>query len=155
LDRRCGRHDAHVLRGSVQGRGDMTLTITMDDWLRTIEREYLDDFVPQGGAAVKFVAACNGAPPSQLAAQIAQLGRAHEFVTAVVSASDTRVHMLDKLFNEVARQMPWRELVVNRLAELAVDSYRIPESLGLGGFASEIAEANDTDESYVRMIIEK
>lgn len=80
-------------------------------WVEAIGREYLDDFVPDGGASVKFAVADRGGEgpgPALLAA-----ARQRGFLVATVDAAVTRVYEIDKLFHEVARQVPWRELAAD------------------------------------------
>src|SRR4029078_5909341 len=119
------------------------------------EKEYLEEFIPEGGAAVKFLAACGDATPSDLAAPCTAIARHNNLVAVTLAASDVRVHMLDKFFNAIAAQLPWRDLILARLSELCSDIFTIPDTLTFPGFASQVAERNMTDEDYVRMTVEQ
>lgn len=77
------------------------------EWIRLLHDEYLADFIPAGGAAVKLAVA-----PEEETARVldAVAAAAPRYVVARVDAARTKVHMVDKLFHAVARQIDWRAL---------------------------------------------
>ncbi|HXH23648.1 MAG TPA: BREX system ATP-binding domain-containing protein [Vicinamibacterales bacterium] len=97
----------------------MTAEIEVRSWLAFFEREYLRDFLHQGGAAVKFVVPGDPSARELLEGEVDRRARLAGFVVATVNAAATRIHMMDQLFHRVAEQIPWRDLareVVVRLA---------------------------------------
>ena len=75
------------------------------------------------------------------------------YVFAEVDAANTKVHMVDKLFNEVARQIAWDDLAHAFLCLTLLDSsYLVPaerEEFSL----SQIAYLNGLDPGEMRAII--
>ena len=88
----------------------MTAELRPQDWLPFLDREYLAEFVKDGGASVKFVVPHDGEARSAVLVGIEQRSDAHEFLVARVNALETRVHMMDQLFFRVAEQIPWERL---------------------------------------------
>ena len=99
----------------------------MSEWLDLVSIEYLNGFIPAGGAAVKItVPATPGLP---IAAALAERGREAGFVVAVVDAAETRADRIDQLFAAVARQVDWRQLAADVRERAIVESnYEIPDS---------------------------
>lgn len=84
--------------------------ITSQDWLDTIRKEYLHDFIKRGGAAVKFVVPTEDIDNSQLLNLLRKTAEEENYLFTSVNAVSTKIHMIDKLFHEVARQIDWDEL---------------------------------------------
>jgi hypothetical protein len=80
------------------------------DYLVFLRSEYLAGFVPAGGAAVKFVVPQDGASLPELEHDLEAAARRDGYVFARVDAREVKVHMVDRLFFDVARQVPWDEL---------------------------------------------
>lgn len=125
-------------------------TLKASDWLDVVQREYLDDFIPNGGAAVKFAVSCDGTPTAMLGEKIATVASDRGYVVARISATDTRMHMLDKLFNAVAERIPWVELATQRLGQLAVDSFKVPDDFDDRPVDEQLAAAGSPLD-YVRL----
>ncbi|MCZ7535048.1 MAG: hypothetical protein M5T61_03245 [Acidimicrobiia bacterium] len=133
----------------------MTATLDVREWLDVVRNEYLGDFIPSGGAAVKFCVSCDGTPTGDLAARIAGSAESDGFLVARLSAAAVRIHMIDKAFHAVASQMPWAELAAQRLAALAEGSFVLPSPLGPGAIDEQIAQASGSDAQYVRMVLDQ
>lgn len=102
-------------------------TLAPDTWLSFVEREYLDDFVRSGGASVKFAvpldAQTRRTTVEHLRARSSSLG----YLVLEADAAGTRVHMVDQVFHRFAEQVPWQELVRQRLFGLAnAHAFRVP-----------------------------
>jgi hypothetical protein len=119
------------------------MSVAFAEWLSLLRREYLDDFVRQGGAAVKFAVIDDPATGSALLRTVRQEAEEHGYLVLSVDAARTKVHMAHEVFFEVARQVPWRELaaraVRNHYGQLG---YRVP---GDDLSAEAVAEANGVD----------
>lgn len=92
------------------------------DYLALLRAEYLADFIPAGGASVKFVVPFDGASLGEFEAALERAAPEEGHVFARVDAKDVKLHMIDRLFFDVARQVPWDELaravVLRALGEL-------------------------------------
>lgn len=81
--------------------------ITQKEWLDTIRGEYLHDFIKRGGAAVKFVVPMENKDHTQLLNLLRKTSEEEKYLFTSVNAVSTKIHMIDKLFHEIARQIDW------------------------------------------------
>jgi hypothetical protein len=86
-------------------------------WLRVIEPEYFADYLPAGGAAVKFVIA-DDAAIVRLRHATEALAQRHSMLPVHISAGDVRLHMLQDVFFAVARVLPWDTLLQRYIEQL-------------------------------------
>lgn len=75
-----------------------------------LEREYLETFVAQGGAAVKFAVAPNSEDTDQLSARLHQRAAEFGYLTAKVDAAAVRIHLIDQIWFSIAAQVDWQAL---------------------------------------------
>lgn len=120
------------------------------EWLMVVRQEYLGEFVRAGGAAVKFAVAGAEADRSALREGLAQIAAAEGYQFALVDAATTKLHLTDKLFQTVARQVTWDDLTFAFLSRLLKDNaYQLP--LSRADFTiREIAILNGRDEVEFR-----
>lgn len=103
-----------------------TKPLPLADWRLVVEREYLSEFVPAGGASVK-VAILDDPVFDLVADQLIGLGQALAMLTAHVDAGQTRMHMMHELFFALARALPWDSLMQQYLERLfAANAYPWP-----------------------------
>src|SRR5216684_1788953 len=129
----------------------MTATITPRSWAEFIRREYLADFVQEGGAAIKF-----GVPleePARAATRNAldEVARGCGFIVVNVDAAETRVNSIDRLFFRIADQIDWpgfAERVMHRLCEQR--GYKKPDA-SERPFYESAAEKNGISPELFRM----
>lgn len=124
--------------------------VELADWLAVIEREYLRDFVPQGGSAVKFAVVSPSLDPDEVWGDLARLARETGCLYASVDGATTKIHMIDQLFFVVARQLAWEDLArrfIRRL--LAEGGFTVPAGTAALNYQS-IADANDYSEPELR-----
>lgn len=127
----------------------MTIAISRDDWLEFIRTEYLDSYIVEGGAAIKVVVDLGGTDVD-LAETIAGHAADAGYLTAVVDAKVSRVHMIDQVFFAVADQIPWQESVERVVSRLArADGLSVAE--GEGPLYQRIAAATDLDPQFVQL----
>ncbi|MBI4538983.1 MAG: DUF2791 family P-loop domain-containing protein [Gemmatimonadetes bacterium] len=119
--------------------------IRPSDYIKFVHSEYLTDYVPGGGAAVKFVVALDGASAQEASEALRDLAVREGFVYARVDAREVKTHMIDKVFHAIARQIDWDELarfvVLRTLSELR---FRLPEDEPQPTLEA-IARANEYD----------
>lgn len=124
--------------------------ITVSDYLDFVEREYLGDFVREGGAAVKFAVTSDGMAES-LRASLAERARLLGYAVVSVNADEVRVHMIDHVFAAIARQIDWdataRAFVLHTLSGL---HFEVPE--GAADLSVEsLAALNNYDANELRV----
>lgn len=122
-----------------------------DEWIDIVCNEYLHDFVKRGGAAVKFVVPMEEIEESQVFDPLRQCSEKEDYLFVNVNAISTKIHMIDKLFHEVARQIDWDELAHSFVKKLLTkNGYELPihrEDFDL----ENIAAINKREEQFLRM----
>ncbi|MDA0734757.1 MAG: DUF2791 family P-loop domain-containing protein [Chloroflexi bacterium] len=127
--------------------------MAIQEWLAVLRREYLQDFIKNGGGAVKFVVPWGPPEHQELRQSLSQTSLEEGYTFVAVDAAQTKVQLVDKLFNEVARQIDWDELAYAFLCStLREGSYRVPADRADFGL-SRIAYLNGLDLGEMRAII--
>jgi len=122
----------------------MSSVIKLHEWLPIIRKEYLQDFISQGGSAVKFVIPTNGAVTRQLDTEFQQIAGEEGFSYALVDATYAPIHKIEHLFFAVARQIDWDALALEYVRRLLGGKYELPTSK-LDFNLVKIAELNGRD----------
>ena len=86
------------------------MNVPIRDWIELMRREYLADFIPSGGSAVKIAMAPEKYLP-EVREQVANAARSMHYLVTRVDAAQTKVHMIDWIFHAAARQVEWDGLV--------------------------------------------
>jgi hypothetical protein len=122
--------------------------IDVDQYLGFLSREYLAEYVPMGGATVKFAAA-QDLPAKQLRAGFRERAQTQDYVVVTVDAAHVRVNMIDKVFAAIANQVDWED-GSRRLVEATVRrrGFRIPAEGDLG--FERLAAENNFDPNEMR-----
>jgi hypothetical protein len=125
------------------------MAVALTEWLELIDREYLRDFIVQGGAAVKFVIA-DEVGKAKLATAFARQAAEHGLVFAGLGSAEVKLHMMQDVFFAIARQMDW-EADAQRFVEgmFRSQGYRWPAP-GQPIALNEIADANHVDPTILR-----
>jgi len=89
----------------------------VDAYLDFAADEYLRTYIASGGAAVKLVVPEDGETAERFGRRLAALAEREDFAHAAVNAAHTRVHLVDQLFFEVARQIDWMALAARVLSD--------------------------------------
>lgn len=115
------------------------------DWVSFVEDNYLDNFIADGGASIKFAVPLTSDSRGEAVGLLEQAAARHHCLSVRVDASATRFHMIDQVFFAIARQIPWQALARNYVLTQARDEgYQIPSSLG-DSILHTLAETNNTD----------
>lgn len=124
--------------------------MTPREWLDTVRKEYLQDFIRRGGAAVKFVVPMEEIKHHQFRDELRKAAEEEGFQFAFIDAASTKIHMIEKLFHEVARQVDWDGLAYSFVTQiLNKNKYElpsIPEEFNL----QRIALLNNREEKLLR-----
>jgi hypothetical protein len=121
------------------------------EWLQVIRAEYLETFVAAGGGAVRFVVPATRDDGRQVCEGLRTFAAELEFQFAAVDATTTKLHLADKLFGAVARQVDWDALastfVRRLLAERGLQLASVP-----GGAVdlATVADLNAREEKLLR-----
>ena len=127
----------------------MENAIALQDWVKALESEYLTDYVKTGGAAVKFVVAPDFTSLAEVRRMIADAGACHNYICAFVDSSRTRIHLIDQVFAEVARQVNWDDLAHRFLIRLLEGHYYYPPDPAQMSLAT-LAKLNGAEEPEIR-----
>jgi hypothetical protein len=134
----------------------MSNLLSLDEWLGQLGPQYLDRFIASGGAAVKFAIGSDGTESDVVVARVATEAAHRHYVVVRLSSAVTRIHLIDRLFNAIAAEVPWSSLSTWVLADMARrNGLEVPKDLGDDGLASQIASCGGIDEGYVRMTLER
>jgi transposase-like protein len=129
-----------------------------DDYADFLAREYLAEYLPAGGAAVKVAVVGDGGAADRLESALATATAERNGVFAGITAESTRVHMVDQIFFAVSRVIDWEALAAASVRAAYADaSFPVPDGAGLT--VAETARHHDVDarELYrsVRRLLER
>ncbi|MBI4332021.1 MAG: DUF2791 family P-loop domain-containing protein [Chloroflexi bacterium] len=130
----------------------MTVYLDLREWLAVVKKEYLQDFVQSGGAAVKFAIPVECVERAQLLAELKNLVEAEGFQFAALDAASARIHMINQVFHQVAKQVDWEGLAHSFLVNTLKDHYKLPERREEFGLV-QIASLNGVEEREMRLAI--
>ena len=117
------------------------MAVPADTWLELMGREYLGDFIPQGGGAVRFVVA-EADVLDRVAHGLRGRAAACRLECVQLDGATARLHMLQNVVFAVAAVLPWQRLLQARLEHLVADAgHRWPEP-GRRVLLPALAEAN-------------
>ena len=124
--------------------------ITPQEWLDTINSEYLQTFIKHGGAAVKFVVPMECVDHNNLLSTLKLYSEQENFLFTSIDAVSTKIHMTDKFFHEIARQIDWDELSHAFVKKVFLENgYQLPE-LREDFNLQRIAALNNREEKFLR-----
>jgi hypothetical protein len=123
-----------------------------DYYAQFLADAYLSGFVSDGGAAVKFAVAPDGATLDRFGLDLAAGCERLGFTYVRVDAAQTRTSMIQHVFFAVSGQIDWNGLAGRVSSSIASEHYQVD-----GGpmTVAKIAESNGVDSSLVRRRIEK
>ncbi|MFQ5915991.1 MAG: BREX system ATP-binding domain-containing protein [Nitrospinota bacterium] len=126
------------------------MNITPAKWLDVLRAEYLQGFVRNGGAAVKVTVVSEEIDRSEVLRNLNKIAEEEGFFFAGIDAAKTKVHMIDHIFHEVARQVDWdglaRAFIYHLLERNGLSVPSDPDEFHLRG----IAAVNGRDEILFR-----
>ena len=93
--------------------------IGVTEYVSFLDEEYLAGYVASGGAAVKFVVPEDDGAAAGFLAGLARAAAQAGFAVATVDAAETRVHLLEQVFFDVAHQIDWDGLAVTAAVRAA------------------------------------
>jgi hypothetical protein len=101
--------------------------LPLHDWLSILQNEYLASFVREGGGAVKVAVFPHEEALKTCQQELDGLAKRETYVMAKVDARFTKAHMVEKLFQKIAKQVDWDELAYRFLLRLLEEKgHQIP-----------------------------
>jgi len=128
--------------------------IPVDDYVGFVDAEYLHDYVEGGGAAVKFVVGQDDDSASAFVDGFCTAARDAGYVTASVDAAVTRVHLLEQVFFDVARQVDWDDLA-QVATRAAVTAAGYPPAPGGGVSLDRLAAHHRVDPRELKRDVDR
>lgn len=126
------------------------MSYTADEWAEILQREYLQGFIKQGGAAVKFCIHPNEQNSKYTQKIISEIAHTEGYVFASVDAAYTKIHHIDEVFYKIAKQIDWDLLAKTYLRNFYIkQGYRLPPDEGDFSIQS-IARINNFEEMQFR-----
>ncbi len=129
----------------------MDNTMPVADWVQFISKEYLESFIKDGGASVKFAIAPEEVN-NDLALALAEQSQNLGYTFVEFNAAHARAHMPQDIFFAISRQLDWRMLARRAIVKLAEDkALRVDgvDPSAAGSIYYAIATANDLDGEFV------
>lgn len=131
------------------------MSIAFQEWLDIVRREYLQDFIRLGGAAVKFLIPLGDHQYDRCWQELQRVADEEGFLFALVDAATTKIHMIDRLFHEVARQVAWNDFAYKFILELIKENgYEVPPNRSEFNMQA-LVTLNDVEEKLLRKEINK
>ena len=128
--------------------------ITLHEYIEIIRKEYLQEFIRHGGTAVKFIVPTEEIDHKGLQQQLYDVSETEGYLFAAIDAAQTRVHMIDHIFHEVARQVEWDDLAFSFVSGvLSTNGFKIPSRNEFN--IRKLAELNELDETLLRVDFKK
>jgi hypothetical protein len=129
----------------------MTVSMHPNIWLDFTRKEYLDSFVHDGGAAIKYPVPLDHTARELLLKNCQKLASDMGYVYVEISAAETKIHMVDELFYRIAQQLDWHQLTYRVLITLCeAEGYNIPDQVN-GPFVDNLAKTNRIDRNTILM----
>jgi len=128
--------------------------IDVNGYLGFLDGEYLHGYVDGGGAAVKFLVADDTVGVS-IRERLATVAGEASYSVAVVDAANTRVHLMEQVFFEVAGQIDWDGLAA-QTARSAADAAGYPVPGGTAPLSLErLADHHRVDRRELKRDIDR
>ena len=120
------------------------------EWLKVLKTAYLQGFIRRGGSAVKFAVVEEAQDTKTVAYGVGEIAREEGFVTIEVDSRRIKVHLIDLLFQEMAKQIDWEALAFDCVKKLCKENKRqIPEQRQECSWA-RLASLNGCDEATIQ-----
>lgn len=126
------------------------MPMILNDWLTVLRKEYLQGYVRQGGSVVKFAVNADEECGRTLLQGLRQAAEDEGYQFAKADAQYTKIHMVDRLFHKIAKQIDWDGLAFEFVRGLLTQNgYQIPPSREEFTL-QHVASLNDREETLLR-----
>ncbi len=120
------------------------------EWLNVLKTAYLQEFVRRGGSSVKFAVVEEAQDTKAVVAGVGVLAQEEGFVTIEADSRDTKVQLIDLLFQEMAKQVDWDALAFECVKKLFQENNKqIPDQREACNWGL-LASLNSCDEATIQ-----
>ena len=120
------------------------------EWLKVLKTAYLQEFIHRGGSSVKFAVVEEAQDTKAVVAGVGVLAKEEGYVTIEADSRDTKVQLIDLLFQEMAKQIDWDTLAFECVHKLFQENNRqIPDQREACTW-SLLASVNNCDEATIQ-----
>ncbi len=120
------------------------------DWLAILQQEYLKNFIREGGGAIKVAVFPDPESLQHCQHALDGMASAETYVSAKADARFTKIHMVERLFHKVAKQIDWDDLAYCFVIRLLEEhGYQIPTNRKEFSLR-EVAALNERKEPMLR-----
>lgn len=137
----------------------MTPSIELSEWLNFVDAEYLQNFVRDGGSAIKFAVPLDDTLRPDIFDGLTGLATQAGYSVVKISAAETRIHMIDEIFFRTAEQVPWQVLSRRFVAKLAAEAGYLwaddGDNDGDSPLYARLAEKNQMDPQMLLLDLKK
>jgi hypothetical protein len=129
----------------------MTAVIRPAEWVDFVRREYLEGFIRDGGAAVKFCVPLEETARAATWNALSLMGQQLGYIVIKIDAATTKVNLIDQIFFHIADQLDWPMLVEAVMKKLCQRECYQPPEVGQAPFFQRVADKNGVSSDLVRM----
>ena len=127
----------------------------LQEWLQVINTEYLREYIQEGGAGVKFLVPNEDLSHEKVYDGIRKTAGDQGYVVVLADSAATKIHMIDRIFHEVARQIDWDDLACQFVLKIFKENgYEISSTQGELSL-QQIAILNSREERFLRLEFRK
>lgn len=123
----------------------MSAPMQLTDWLDATASNYLEDFVPAGGSAVKFAIAMGDVSTSEITAGVSDRARDLGFLTATIDATRVKIGSIEKVLGSISAQIDLYDLIDRLIVNLMADQHWVAPAPGPEPLAERLATSNGID----------
>jgi hypothetical protein len=121
-----------------------------NDWLGVLQQEYLKNFIREGGGAIKVAVFPDQGSLQGCQQDLDGMANTEAYVFAKVDARFTKVHMVERLFHKIAKQVDWDDLAYRFVLRMLEEhGYQIPASRNEFSLR-QVAALNERKEPMLR-----
>jgi len=123
------------------------------DWVDATASNYLQDFVPAGGSAVKFAVAMDGVTTTEITESVTNRADELGFLTATIDSANVKIGSIEKVLAAITDQIDLYDLIDRLIVNLMADEHWIAPASGPEPLAERLAAANGLDAATVVQMV--
>lgn len=100
----------------------------VESWLSILRQEYVCSYLREGGCTIKFAVSSDEGTHKALQSGISSMAKTEGLAFARLDARYTKIHLVDRVFFKIAKQIDWDELAYDFLTALIRENgYQVPD----------------------------
>ena len=132
----------------------MSNTLSIKEWCSVIKEEYLEGFVREGGSSIKFAVPSGDHLSVLLKDAIRSISSSLGYMVVEVDSGETRVHMPQEIFFQIAQQIDWLLLARRVLLRLCQDAGYVTDAIDPEhehSIIQAVSAANSVEEGMIAL----